>query len=164
MALKHTTTISPIPSFLPSTMTPLISLPPPPSLPPPCSLTYYPLSSPPPQKNKEYYAILFKPSAMGLARLELFEKEKDVPKGIHTLMVVCSDVIKVQKIPDLQDEDNKTFVVRLRSSNIRDIFYPYSHMQQITPLLYYTLLTERRLGSVTSVHNRLHDFHGYSIR
>lgn len=60
---------------------------------------------------------------MGHARLELFEKEKDIAKGIHALMVVCSDVMKVQKIPDLNDEDNKTFVVRLRF-NMRRVCYP----------------------------------------
>ncbi|KAK3890734.1 hypothetical protein Pcinc_005337 [Petrolisthes cinctipes] len=51
---------------------------------------------------------------MGFARLELFKSRKDSLKGNNTLLIRCSDVIKLQKIPDLNQEENKTFVLTMK--------------------------------------------------
>ncbi|KAK3853903.1 hypothetical protein Pcinc_039580 [Petrolisthes cinctipes] len=91
------------------------------------------------KKNKEWYGMLFKKSNMGFARLELFESKKDSLKGNHTLLIGCSDVIKVQKIPDLNEEENKTIVLSMKdqqqhtlsAKNVVDCDYWLKDLQDI---------------------------------
>ncbi|KAK4318456.1 hypothetical protein Pmani_010539 [Petrolisthes manimaculis] len=66
------------------------------------------------KKKLEWHGILFRNSDMGFARLELFESKKDASKGNYTLLIGCSDVIKIQKFPDPNQEENKTFVLSMK--------------------------------------------------
>lgn len=63
------------------------------------------------KKLKELFAVLYASSRSGVARIEFYENAKTSISGPFTLMLVGSDIMKVQKITGTSREDVHSFVV-----------------------------------------------------